>query len=391
MKRLLVISNGAGEDAIAAKILKKLSPWLRSRVACCPLVGPGHVYRDEFEVCGPRVLPPSEGLFRESWLLAAKDLAGGVLGGHLRQLKFLNSVRDEIGLTLAVGDLFPVLWAGLSGCSPVLFVGTAKSVYHHPYSALERLLLKHFTALSVVRDSPTAKALQKSGLRAEWLGNAMMDEVQPQGLELPFADHSPVVTVFPGSRSKAPEVLAYQLQAIEMVSRTHPSVEFAVAMAPGTSVAELCRVAEEAGWSVSPGRLDYHRGVLEKGECRVHFLTGVLGDQLHRSLLALGQAGTANEQAAGAGVPVVSYDARGDKGLRWYRKRQKGLLGDAVGVVKQELTAIASELRMLLDNEEERERRARVGRERMGPPGGCERMARAVEALWKTEVGESAE
>ena len=32
-------------------------------------------------------------------------------------------------------------------------------------------------------------------------------------------------------------------------------------------------------------------------------------------------------------VPVVAYDPRGERGLRWYRKRQKGLLGEAVSVV----------------------------------------------------------
>lgn len=387
MKRLLVISNGAGEDAIASKILDRLQADLKSAVVCCPLVGSGAAYEGRYELCGPRVTPPSEGLFRESWLLAVKDLAGGVLGGHLRQLGFLRRVRAQVGLTVAVGDLFPVLWAALSGCRPILFVGTAKSVYHHRYSFIERAILRRMVALSLVRDEATADDLRRDGLSAECLGNAMMDEVQPQGLELPFQPESQVVTVFPGSRAQAPEVLAYQLQVIEQISGTHPGVEFGVAMAPGTSLQDLCRVAESAGWEVSPGRLDYHRGVLRKGACRVHFLIGVLGDLLHRSVLALGQAGTANEQAAGAGVPVVAYDPRGDKGLRWYRKRQKGLLGEAVSVVRQEVPVVASEIQMLLDNEPERARRARIGRDRMGPAGGCERMATAISHLWQQRVG----
>lgn len=387
VKRLLVISNGAGEDAIASKILDWLPTDIKSVVACCPLVGAGAAYDGRYEICGPRVTPPSGGLFRESWLLALKDMAAGVLGGHLRQLRFLHDVRQDVGLTVAVGDLFPVLWSALAGCRPILFVGTAKSVYHHRYSFPERAVLRRLVALSLVRDEATADDLLRDGIKARCLGNAMMDEVQPQGLELPFAPDSKVVTVFPGSRAQAPEVLAYQLQVIEQVSATHPGVEFGVAMAPGTSLQDLCRVAEAAGWRVSPGRLDYHRGVLSKGECRVHFLIGVLGDLLHRSVLALGQAGTANEQAAGAGVPVVAYDPRGDKGLRWYRKRQKGLLGEAVSVVRQEIPLVASEMQMLLDNESERTRRALVGRERMGPAGGCERMAAAISDLWRQRVG----
>ena len=39
--KLLVLSNGAGEDAIAAKVLRELPDELRSRVVCCPLGGEG--------------------------------------------------------------------------------------------------------------------------------------------------------------------------------------------------------------------------------------------------------------------------------------------------------------------------------------------------------------
>jgi len=121
---------------------------------------------------------------------------------------------------------------------------------------------------------------------------------------------------------------------------------------------------------------------LRRGAATVHLLSGVLGDLLQKSAVALGQAGTANEQAAGAGVPVVAYDPRGEKGLRWYRKRQKGLLGDSVSVVAQDPATIANELQWLLQDSQERERRADIGRERMGPAGGCQRMADAITAMW---------
>ena len=214
MSRILVLSNGAGEDAIASKILQRLPEDLKSLVVCCPLVGAGSALSQDFELCGPRVLPPSEGLFRESWRLAIQDLTQGVVGGHWRQLKFLRGVSGRVGLTLAVGDLFPVLWSGLSGSPRTLFVGTAKSVYHHPYSFLECYLLKKLVSRSIVRDGPTAIKLQSYGLDACFLGNAMMDEVQPQGLDLPFERGKPVLTLFPGSRTKASAVLAFQLEVL---------------------------------------------------------------------------------------------------------------------------------------------------------------------------------
>lgn len=384
MKRLLVLSNGAGEDAIAARILKRLPSEVQGAVVCLPLVGAGAALESHFELCGPRVKPPSEGLFREDWRLAIKDLAQGVIAGHLRQLSFLRQERDRFSMAVAVGDLFPVLMAGLAGVRPLLFVGTAKSVYHHPYSWLERKLLSWLVEHSVVRDEATAQRLRELGLRADWLGNAMMDEVQPQGLDLPFDFQGPVVTLFPGSRGQAPRVLPFQLEVIERLAHQVEGLQAGVAVAPGTVVEELTRPAQEQGWKwLDPSDSPGHQGALQRGHCQVHLLQGVLGDLLACSKVALGQAGTANEQAAGAGVPVVAYDPRGEKGLRWYRKRQKGLLGDAVAVVEQSQDAICQELYRLLSGSQEHARRAEIGRQRMGPPGGTQRMAEAIGALWK--------
>lgn len=381
MKRLLVLSNGAGEDAIAARILEKLPEPVRQSVVCCPLVGEGRAL-ERYELVGPRVSPPSEGLFRESWRLALRDLLGGVLGGHARQLGFLRGQRHEVGLAVAVGDLFPVLWAGLAGLRPLLFVGTAKSVYHHPYSWAERALLRRFAHTSLVRDAATAQRLSSQGVTASWLGNAMMDEVVPAGRPLPLPSQGPLLTLLPGSRGEAPAVLPFQLQALSLLKVRFGALQAAIAAAPGSRVEELCAGCLQDGWSLHDCPGEGALGLLERQGWSVPILQGRLGDLLSRSQAALGQAGTANEQAAGAGVPVVAYDPRVAGRLRWYRKRQKGLLGEAVQVVPRSLEAIVAELALLLSDSAERARRAEIGRERMGPPGGSQRMAEAICSLW---------
>ena len=388
--RLLVLTNGAGEDSIARKILDRLSQSVQDSVVCCPLVGPGAALSEKYELWGPRVLPPSEGLFRESWILALKDLTQGVLWGHLRQLRFLRSLKGQVDLVVACGDLFPVIWAGLAGLGPLVFVGTAKSVYHHPYSSLERAILKRFAIQSIVRDGATAQRLTELGLKAEWHGNAMMDEVQPKGLRLPFHQSSDVITLFPGSRRLAPSVLPFQLEVVSRLSEELGGVQSAVAVAPGTELDTLVELSTQDGWTLETESSDgVVLGSLRRGDVVVYLAKGALGDLLHHSSAALGQAGTANEQAAGAGVPVVAYDPRGDKGLRWYRKRQKGLLGDSVAVVREDLETVVTELKLLLTDDDERERRAEIGIQRMGPPGGTQRMASAIESLWTRSGSES--
>jgi uncharacterized protein (TIGR03492 family) len=383
VKRLLVLTNGAGEDAIAARVLAHLPPDLRDSVVCCPLVGQGSALHDRYELVGPRVLPPSEGLFRESWRLALRDLVQGVLVGHARQLSFLRGQRARFAMAVAVGDLFPVLWAGLAGIRPLLFVGTAKSVYHHPYSLAERLILRRFTRLCILRDRATAERLAGQGLVARWVGNAMMDEAVPAGRPLPLRTGAPTIALFPGSRGQAHAVLPFQLRAVLQLRMRVEGLQAAVAVAPGSDPVELTAACRQDGWTFHSCPGEGALGLLERHGFSVPILQGRLGDLLAHSSVVLGQAGTANEQAAGAGVPVVAFDPRGESGLGWYRKRQKGLLGDAVKVVPQSLDAVVEELAGLLADPAERQRRGAVGRQRMGPPGGAQRMAAAIGELWK--------
>ncbi|MCW5868212.1 MAG: sugar synthetase, partial [Candidatus Eremiobacteraeota bacterium] len=61
--------------------------------------------------------------------------------------------------------------------------------------------------------------------------------------------------------------------------------------------------------------------------------------------------------------------------LGWYRGRQKGLLGEALLVVPEDEEVAARTLARLALDADERARRAAIGRERMGEPGGAARMA----------------
>ncbi len=55
----------------------------------------------------------------------------------------------------------------------------------------------------------------------------------------------------------------------------------------------------------------------------------------------------------------------------WYRKRQIGLLDGALLVVHGDVHAAAHTVEQLLDDPNRREQMGRIGRERMGPPGGA--------------------
>lgn len=375
--KVLLVSNGAGEDAIATRIAACLEG---ARAQALPLVGAGEAYQGKVEVVGPRRRFASGGLVLESWRNLARDLGQGLILHHLRQLRFLRALRGRYAVTVAVGDLFPVVMAGLAGLRPLLFVGTAKSVWHHAYSPLEVLVLRLFTCQTLTRDEPTAADLRARGLSAHCVGNAMMDELEPRGLELELSEGWQGLALFPGSRRGAYTEMPRLLEVYRRVFNAGLKVRALVALADSIEPERLA--ASCPGWSyeaLAPSGLVGH--LRFEGLPPVGLVRRGLGDVLAASSVALGQAGTANEQAAGMGLPVVAYAPEGATRLGWYRGRQKGLLGDAVAVVEDDPDRVALEVIRLFEDDSERSRRAAIGRQRMGPPGASERIARVVESL----------
>jgi uncharacterized protein (TIGR03492 family) len=292
----------------------------------------------------------------------------------------LRSRRQQISAVLAVGDLYPCCLAGLAGLAPVFFVGTAKSVHHHAYSVLERRLLQHFTRSCVVRDQATAHHLNLHGVNAHYLGNPMMDDTVPQGFDLGL-NGQPVLCLFPGSRSRAPLELPRLLRIWVKLQRRFPC-RAAVALASSLDPAELA--AQSPGWSLEVR--SESRGwvaTLKHSEWPgVHLIRDALGDLLSQSQLALGQAGTAHEQAVGVGVPVVALHPDPKGPLGWYRGRQKGLLGDSLILSPEDEEIAAQTLLRLFEDDHERRRLGEIGRQRMGLPGGSRAIAQWLEAHW---------
>lgn len=376
---MLFISNGAGEDAIASLIGARLS---RVDADAMPTVGTGAAYQGVLPLVGPRRSPlPSGGLVNDRFLPnLARDLRGGLLTLLWTHYRFLRGVRLNYQLFVVVGDVFNLLNA-FAGLKPLLFIGTAKSARHHPYSWIERFAMKHLANRVLVRDEPTAAALRARGLeKASWVGNPMMDGLEPTRTELPLNGELPWICLFPGSRVDAyhqmPRMLDIYGRLWERGDRARAVVVLADSVDPAGFQSPGWRLEAVAGERGVVGEL------VREGVPPVLLVRRVLGDVLERCQLVLGQAGTANEQAAGMGLPVVAYGPGGEHGMSWYRFRQKGLLGEALEVVDDSTPELVVEsLSRLLRNPDERARRGAVGRSRMGPPGGAARMAAIIEEM----------
>ena len=400
--KLLVLSNGQGEDYIALSIVKRfllklasleisLKEKLRGELSLklAPLVGEGGAYQSLFNLPELKALEEelglkvdllsfeyqvhSSGVKGNPLERTLRDLFGGGLVKVIRErVKTLKAVsRSSSGerlLSLAVGDVYPLAMATLFLKLPTVFVGTAKSVKVEPYNLFERSLMKRCLKV-FVRDEATMRFLRERGLeQAEYVGNPMLEPLEPLE-ELRYPEEPIIewlssgdlkVALLPGRVHEFLENLELQLEALKMV------------LDSGKPLRGVIVIPEHYGLSSAWGLIDE----LELRD-HVKVLTSeFLGDVLKLSDIVLGQAGTANEQAAALGKPIVAF--KKGKRLSWYRWRQLKLLGEAVRVVEPDPRAISRAVLEILENPEIYQRMSLAGKEAMGEPGGATRIAETL-------------
>jgi len=279
-----------------------------------------------------------------------------------------------------VGDTYPVILGGIFTGKPVIFVGTAKSDYFYPYSPLEREIFRKYCRIVFPRDNITAKALKKNKINAKWVGNAMMDSLNFTGERFGIPDDKKVIALLPGSRDFAYYDLTVILKAADRIKQeSGNSIAFVAPLANSIKVNNLVAPAEKAGFSlVNHNKEEGIVGKLTRHNMEVILLRKRFGDSIKMADLVIGQAGTGNEQAVGLGKPVIAFDSSGNEKLGWYRLRQKGLLGDSLSITPKDPEDIAIEALDILKNRERYEKMAKIGRARMGPPGGAKKMAEYI-------------
>jgi len=373
--RALFISNGHGETAIAARIAREVVNGATVAVGLdlFPAVGLG-ASAQPLALVGPRRTMPSGGLVAMGNVRAfAQDLGAGFAGLFAEQLAFLQRVRERYDVAVAVGDVYALGLAFVTGL-PTIYVGTAKSIYVAPYGPFERTLLRK--ALRVfVRDEPTAAQLRAQGVEAEAPGNVIVDLAELA----PGAPAGRWLGLLPGSRGEAYGQAVRLARVVRTLGGNPRLAGGLLSIAPTLSVERVARELAGDGWTIDEQRSETEPFRARAPGALVVAWRGEFGALLGGSALVLGQAGTANEQAAARGIPVVALDD-GASG-KWYRMRQRRLLGDALAFVPVDPVAAALAIDALLADAPRMRAMADAGRARMGPPGGGAAIARAILAF----------
>ncbi|WP_354043400.1 hypothetical protein [Devosia sp. UYZn731] len=374
--RYLFISNGHGEDAIAAAIVRQMPKSVS--IEAYPMIGAGNAYTGACPVVGPRATLASEG-WRNVKGSLRRDIATGGLRTVPPALQFLRRVRGSYDRVVVIGDMVGVLACWATGYRDLYYLDVYKTGAARLYSGLERWAIKQSCQAVFCRSDNLASSLTAIGVNARCAGNVMMDTIPHGNYDAAQRrKRSFAVTLLPGSRALTSESFALQIEALRKLDMSLcPDVFLAVA--GGVKVEDLAKAAGLRRSSTLSAESD-DLGELSDGKLTVHMARGgAMGNLLAQSDLVMSQAGTATVQALGLGIPAITFLNPRDRRSRF--RDEQTLFGDARVVVPAEADAVGNALSKLLSEPSERMRLGRLGRERIGEPG-------AVNAIIETLVAD---
>lgn len=363
-RRFLFISNGHGEDWIAAAIIAALPDDIA--VEAYPMIGAGNAYSHVCPVVGPRAALASEG-WRNVKGSLRKDITTGGLMVVPPALKFLRAIRGQYDRIIVVGDMVGVLSCLVTGNRDLTYLDVYKTGAARMYSGLEKLAIQRVCKTVFCRSQSLADGLVARGVDARCAGNVMMDTI-PSGDYDAMARRSKAraVTLLPGSRALTAESFSVQVDALRLLPVVARPDVF-VAVAGSVNVEELGKASglrRTSMLSSEAGDL----GELSDGSLTIHMARGgVMGNLLAASDVVLSQAGTATVQALGSGKPAITFINPRDRRSRF--RDEQALFGEARVVTAAEAEHVSGALRTLLTDDAERMRLSYLGRERIGGPG----------------------
>ncbi|MDD2430719.1 MAG: lipid-A-disaccharide synthase-related protein [Firmicutes bacterium] len=376
---ILIVSNGHGEDILASELGKKIVANTTYKVLALPLVGQGLAYdKSGIKKIHAQPLLPSGGFAYLGLKNLQKDISAGLFSQLSKQKLVLKGLKD-VKLAICVGDTYNLFFTSKYLKAKKVFIPTAKSNYIKPHSFLDRQIMKKNALVVFPRDEVTAFDLRKHQIKARFLGNLMMDALDPKGIDFKLKDP---IGILPGTRHDAID----NLEAIlEIVSLTKNCDDYLVAL---NSESKSENVANKNGWIESKNKPNYAFKLLRKGTKNVFLCKGLFSDIITKSQVVIGLSGTGNEQAAGLGKPVVSFIGPGTQFTPYFARKQKKLLGDAVLFLDEDKSKedIAKAVDRLYLDPLLCKQMGLEGKARMGQSGAASKMADLILAFLKGEV-----
>ncbi len=343
--KVVIISNGHGEDAIAVNLVKQLqSLELNVEILACPLVGNGHHYIEHG--LKPALKNPQfpSGGFIRSFKILFQDIFAGLITHTLSQVFRLKKVCSDADFVICCGDVFCLVMGSFSH-KTIYFLPTAKSETFMQHSVVEKFIVSKFARFSFPRDEQTTSAFKQDGLTAIFFGNPMMDNlISSKKIVFP-TEPEKVVGLLPGSRNEAIQNLKFIL-TVCLNLKDKLNRHFVCALSKNLTISDFEFSADWAVESHEQGSLLTHKHLGVRVLFTYEFLAII-----NQADVIIGLAGTANEQACFLNKPVVCFEGFGSQSSLQRFKEQQKLLGPLIHLCeKRSVSNVAQLVDSCLEN-----------------------------------------
>lgn len=355
-KSILFLSNGFAEDTIGANLISELrlqNPQLN--FFALPIVGNGAPYEQVgAKIIGPRWDLPSYGITYGPEFDVKKELKAGAIQLYLGKLLTLIWNRRKFDLVICVGDYLSTAIAGLVIKKPLMYLWV--TVSHFDWVA--RHFLKKYSKIIFSR---WRKWSDLKEYNVQFVGNPYMDTMEITGDNFGFDKSIPTIGILPGSRQPAFNNLPKIVEVMNLILKKR-KVNFIFALSPTIEKNVFLEKAKYcSGWS-------------DKFSVEYKF-----GDVLNVSDLVLGLAGTANEQAAGLGKPIVTFWGGGaSREENLVKGHAARLLGESCVVLPGVAEKVADTILSLLADSAKMKQMGEAGKELNGGQEGNKIMAERI-------------
>ena len=332
MSRILLLSNGHGEDlsgSLVAKYLLKKGDL----VEALPIVGDGQNYKKvNIRIIGKTKNFKTGGIGYNSFKGRMFEIFEGQIIYFFKKLYLSYKLRNKYDFYFVIGDIVPIFFAWFAKKDFYTYLVAYSSHYEGklrlPWPCKFFLLSKYAKKI-YTRDFLTAKDLtQQLSKRVSFLGNPFMDKFsffEKNSKTIPFN-----IGLFPGSRF--PEIvdnLQLILELLETMSnlKYFENITFNFAIVKALSMEEIRQILNQRKWIYIEKKGKNNGLECTYGFIKINLNWNLFEEILFKSNFVISMAGTASEQAIGLAKPVIQIEGNGPQFTKSFAEAQRRLLG----------------------------------------------------------------
>ena len=335
MSKILILSNGHGEDLSGSLIAKQFVKSGYS-VNALPIVGKGNHYaREKIKIIGKTKEFSTGGIGYNSFKGRLAEIFGGEIFYLLKRLYLAYKIRKKYDYFFVVGDIVPVFFAWV--CKKDFFTylvaysshyeGKLKLPWPSKFFLLSQKAKKIYTRDSLTADDLTLQLKKK----VSFLGNPFMDKFFSRDKEFKKSEFS--IGLLPGSRF--PEILdnlVLILEVLEALSdlKYFKKIEFNFAIVNALSSSKIKEIFQNRKWFKLENIREKYLLKFQYKSLEVNIYWNNFDNILLKSRCFICLAGTAAEQAIGLGKPVIQIEGKGPQFTKSFAEAQRRLLGKYV-------------------------------------------------------------